>query len=72
MNYSDYINNNGLGLARDVDISLNTHGTYFYEERMCRRFCIIYGIRACRFCKHGLYVKGCNLRELSRLYEFVI
>lgn len=70
MNYSDYINS--ISLANDVNISLNTHGIYFYEERVCRAFSIIYGIRACQFCKHRLLVKDCNLKGLSRLYEFVV
>ena len=73
MNYSDYINSNSL--THDVNISLSTHNTYFYEERMCRTLGIIYGIMACRSCKHGLWRPWgdkCNLRELSRLYEYVV
>lgn len=70
MNYSDYINSSNL--ASDVSIALNTHAYYFYGERMCRTFSIIYGIRVCQFCKHRLWVNGCNLRGMSRLYEFVV
>lgn len=69
MSYSDYIRYN---LASDVDIYLNVCSNDFYAERVCRTFSIIYGIRVCRFCKHMLWVNGCNLRELSRLYEFVV
>lgn len=70
MSYSEYINSSSL--ANDVNISLTTHSTYFYEERMCRTFSIIYGIRACRFCKYTRIRINCGLKELSRLYEFVV